>query len=256
MTINSGEALERAIGDIGQLYTPGGYCLEHNARWQLAGVTSPFGRQGRIAQIALDAWNWSEYQVPGDANPPDGVPAFFGVSPTRTDRNKAAGDIVTTQRRNGISGCVATDAYGNRVGWMTLEQRAAETQRPYLGWTRDFLGAITTAGVTHALAHFTHSATVQEDTMLALRRNDTGACFALAPGYVRYQGNAREHDLTAKVSSSPARAQNTDVASLKLIFAAYGVPSEAADPNWLKKNANDGAATWSRIGQLQKALGH
>jgi GH25 family lysozyme M1 (1,4-beta-N-acetylmuramidase) len=88
--------------------------------------------------VALNGWLYSTQQHAGDWNPPVGVPVYFGVSPTRTDKNKAAGDVgISIGGGNGFF----TDAAGNgRTGVMSLAARAKQTARPYLGWTSDFLG--------------------------------------------------------------------------------------------------------------------
>ena len=88
--------------------------------------------------IAVAGWNFSADQHPGDTAAPAGVPVYFGVSPTRTDRNAAAGDVGISV--GGGSGWF-TDARGAGIpGVMTFEARAAQCRRPYLGWTGDFLG--------------------------------------------------------------------------------------------------------------------
>jgi hypothetical protein len=141
--IDSTGVRERAAADVGRPFNPGGLCLEHNAIWALQGVTSPFGLAGKVATVAMDAWNWSEHKVVDGSAPFDGAWCFFGASPTRTDANKAAGDVCTYDASTGK--VIATDANGNVVGRMTIEQRAAQTQRPYLGHTGDYLGALASA---------------------------------------------------------------------------------------------------------------
>lgn len=88
--------------------------------------------------IAYNGWLYSQDQHSGDFNAPAGVPVYFGPSPTRRDKNKNAGDVGIS-----IGGGYAffTDAAGaGRTGIMSLAARAIQTQRPYMGWTGDFLG--------------------------------------------------------------------------------------------------------------------
>jgi len=89
--------------------------------------------------IAYNAWVYSAAKHPGDRNPPVAVPVVFGPSPTRTDKNKNAGDIAWS-----IGGGLlwVTDVYGNpgHMGIMTIAAREKQTARPYLGWMGDFLG--------------------------------------------------------------------------------------------------------------------
>jgi len=93
--------------------------------------------QGRFG-VALAGWNYSTKKHPGDKNPPAGVPVYFGVSPTRTDKNKSAGDVAISL---GGGRLIATDYPGaGRIGVTTIEARIRQTARPYLGWTGDFLG--------------------------------------------------------------------------------------------------------------------
>lgn len=88
---------------------------------------------------AIDAWDYAAEKHVGDRNPPIGVPVYFGVSPTRTDKNAGAGDVA---RSIGGGLLFVTDVAGatGRTGIMTIAAREKETARPYLGWTADFLG--------------------------------------------------------------------------------------------------------------------
>jgi GH25 family lysozyme M1 (1,4-beta-N-acetylmuramidase) len=88
-------------------------------------------------QYAIAGWNYATQKHPNDWNPPVGVPVYFGVSPTRKDKNKAAGDVGISMG-GGIGWF--TDVTTGRTGAMTLAARARQTARPYLGWTSDFLG--------------------------------------------------------------------------------------------------------------------
>ena len=88
--------------------------------------------------FAINGWQAATQRHEGDYNAPAGAPVWFGESPTRTDKNKNAGDV-------GISmgGGVGwfTDAAGNgKPGAMTIAARAKQIARPYLGWTGDYIG--------------------------------------------------------------------------------------------------------------------
>jgi peptidoglycan hydrolase-like protein with peptidoglycan-binding domain len=113
-----------------------GMCL--NEVWKDYGSVNSEGPHAGQYPIAYNGWLYSEQQHPGDANPPVGVPVYFGPSPTRTDANKNAGDVGIS-----IGGGYGwfTDVGPNGVtGVMSLAARARQTARPYMGWTSDFLG--------------------------------------------------------------------------------------------------------------------
>ncbi|QDZ14252.1 hypothetical protein [Humibacter ginsenosidimutans] len=115
--------------------TPGD-CL--NTVWQAYGSHDSIGPHAGQYPDAIDGWNYATDKHAGDEQPPAGVPVYFGVSPTRTDADRAAGDVCISL---GGGQLIATDAAGNgRIGITTITQRAAQTARPYLGWTGDFLG--------------------------------------------------------------------------------------------------------------------
>ena len=114
---------------------PGG-CLGY--LYQNFGSVQSIGDHAGQYPIALNGWLYSTAQHPDDTNPPAGAPVYFGVSPTRHDRNAGAGDVAQS-----VGGGVlwASDVHGAGVpGLITIAARAAQTQRPYLGWTGDFLG--------------------------------------------------------------------------------------------------------------------
>lgn len=91
--------------------------------------------------IAYNGWLYSTKQHPGDYNAPAGAPVYFGISPTRHDKNKAAGDVgISMGMSNGVAIGWFTDVTPGKQGIMTLKARAIQTQRPYMGWTGDFLG--------------------------------------------------------------------------------------------------------------------
>lgn len=67
-------------------------------------------------------------------------PVFLGPSPTRTDADKNAGDVMI-YHGNGLF--VASDSPrlgAGKVGLCTLAERLAQTRRPVNGWTTTFLG--------------------------------------------------------------------------------------------------------------------
>jgi hypothetical protein len=115
--------------------TPG-YCLHYVWRAYAAhGATS-----STTYPTAYSAWQASRQQVRGDMNPPAGFPVYLGPR-----AGSSAGDVMISVG-NGF--CAATDWTRNGItGTVSIPQRLAQTNRPYLGWTRDFLGnAIQGAG--------------------------------------------------------------------------------------------------------------
>lgn len=112
-----------------------GYCFAEVSTWynSPAAIGPGKGNYG----IAYNQWVYSADRHPGDYNPPVGVAVVFGPSPTRTDRNKNAGDIAISMG-GGLIWC--TDVTPGRTGVMTIAARARQTARPYMGWTGDFVG--------------------------------------------------------------------------------------------------------------------
>lgn len=117
-------------------------CLYHT--WEAYGFPNTVGKSpGRSFATAMDSYNYTTRRHAGDWNPPVGVPVWFGVSPSRTDINKYAGDVGISV---GGGKAVFTDfadsggVHNTYVGVMTLQDRAREIDRPYLGWTEDFGG--------------------------------------------------------------------------------------------------------------------
>lgn len=127
-----------------------GYCLWET---QVHGYEAPasIGPHAGQYPTAYSAWvNDSNKHT--DANPPKGAPVYFGISPTRTDANKNAGDICISLG-NGLIRC--SDGGGSGVmATMTIPARSKQIARPYLGWidpiylghTLVNLGPITTGG--------------------------------------------------------------------------------------------------------------
>ena len=112
-----------------------GYCLAEV--YKSYGSVQSIGPGAGNYGIAYNQWVYSADKHAGDYNPPVGVPVVFGPSPTRTDKNKNAGDIAISMG-GGLIWC--TDVTPGRTGVMTIEARAKQTRRPYMGWTGDFLG--------------------------------------------------------------------------------------------------------------------
>lgn len=113
-----------------------GFCLQTVAK--AYGNPSSIGPGPHPVEYAIDAWTWSTGQHPGDRNPPVGVPVFFGVSSSRTDIDKAAGDVTISL---GGGRLVATDyPYAGHIGITTIAAREIQTRRPYKGWVDVFLG--------------------------------------------------------------------------------------------------------------------
>ncbi len=136
-TIDSAAFLARARAAVGLARYPQGMCL--NFVWLMAGAIQSIPPALGRMDTAQHAWEAVEEKDRhhGDWNPPAGVAVFFGPSPTRTDRNKNAGDVAVS-----IGGglIIATDASGAVVGVMTIAARAKQTQRPYLGWSETLGG--------------------------------------------------------------------------------------------------------------------
>lgn len=120
-----------------------GYCLATVDLAILQGLQSIGPHAGQYP-TAYSAWVYStsQHPMPADGVVPEGLPILLGPSPTRTDADKNAGDVVIS---NGQPwGVVATDcpaAGGSgHIGTMTLQARAAQTARPILGYTTNFCG--------------------------------------------------------------------------------------------------------------------
>lgn len=87
--------------------------------------------------IAYNGWLYATQRFT-DANPPKGAAVYFGPSPTRTDKNKNAGDVCISLG-GGLIRC-SDGAGAGRMATMTIAARAKAIARPYLGYTTDFLG--------------------------------------------------------------------------------------------------------------------
>lgn len=180
--VDSAASIERAKVHLGQAIYPQGRCLANVYLWMLNGRSSTGPGAGKFA-TAMDGWNYAERKHAGDLNAPAGVAVYFGPSPTRTDKNKNAGDVGLS-----IGGGLGifTDANGARVGIMSFQARAIQTQRPYLGWTEDFLGYDTSAANGLVPPVVTTSGPIlaqnDEDEMRVIANTKTNAWVAASPG--------------------------------------------------------------------------
>lgn len=162
-----------------------GSCL--NTCWQAYGSHPSIGDHAGQYPDAIDGWNYATKHHPGDIYPPAGYPVWFGPSPTRTDSNAGAGDVVISIGGGQIIGTDA-NGIGGRIGIMTIPARAAQIQRPYLGWTEDFLGydVVTTStasiGATPLQEDFLSALTdAEQREILNAVRNDYAADFQGGP---------------------------------------------------------------------------
>lgn len=143
MGISAAQAVANARAHIVSRQLPQGMCL--NFVWRMFGSLNSTGYAAGTLSSAMTAWNGSKHKRGPEVPIPIGAPVYFGVSPTRTDRNKGAGDV-TIHVGGGILAC--TDASGANTGYMTIAARAKQTQRPFIGHTLDFGGRDIDFGVT------------------------------------------------------------------------------------------------------------
>jgi hypothetical protein len=106
-----------------------GYCLHY--------VWTAYAAHGAWSNetypTAYSAWLGSSGQHPGDRNPPEGVPVYWGPR-----SNSSAGDVVISIGNGRVA---ATDwPYNGRTGTCTIDEREKQIGRPYLGWTDNMLG--------------------------------------------------------------------------------------------------------------------
>lgn len=137
-TVSGDQAISWMRGRIplGSKANVPGSCL--NTCWRAYGSHDSIGPHAGQYPNAVDGWNYATKRHPGDMNPPAGFPVFFGVSPTRTDANAKAGDVMVSA---GGGFLIGTDVGGaGRIGTISVAARARAISRPYLGWTEDFLG--------------------------------------------------------------------------------------------------------------------
>lgn len=103
-----------------------------NFWWRAFGAHPSIGPHAGDFGTAYKGWLNDGAQHPGDYNVPAGALVYFGPSPTRTDKDKNAGDVCLSLGGNVV---IATDfPRGGVVGVTTIQARAKQTQRPYMGW--------------------------------------------------------------------------------------------------------------------------
>lgn len=139
--LDSAAALLRARAQIGQP-DGAGQCLANVYRW--FGSVQSTGPGAGQYDVALKGWTFAASKLYPMEIAPAGVPVWFDVSPTRTDRNKTAGDVGLS-----IGGGygIFTDSPTGNTGIMSFVDRSIQIQRPPLGFTTDFLGHDTSAGL-------------------------------------------------------------------------------------------------------------
>jgi hypothetical protein len=239
--------------------TPG-MCL--NTVWQAYGSHDSIGAYAGQYPDALSAWTHATVKHPGDFNPPAGVPVYFGVSPTRTDSNAAAGDVVLSL---GGGNVIGTDVGGaGRIGVTTIRARGAAISRPYLGWCEDFLGysvvtaAFTGLNATPINGGFLMSLSDAEQAeALDLLRNLAGFVYkggddASRPDYLGADGTLYrlakqpvQRTINGKTVIVPQIQDNADTNSFVRAIrdALNTITVGGIDPALIEKAAHDGAVT-------------
>lgn len=111
-------------------------CLNFVDNAYFPGEQTPLGANGVRLAIAADGWAASRYQVTDGSEPPIGALMYFAGVPGDTDGDVQIyiGNHETRRTDVGAPGVVGT------VDWKWME---TVNGHPYLGWTRDILGAIT-----------------------------------------------------------------------------------------------------------------
>lgn len=175
MAIDGSAALGAAMGDR---ENDPGYCLEQVWIW-LGKPANPGYATAYAAYVATVAANPATLH--SDTEPPAGAVVWFGVSPTRTDKNRSAGDVTLSEGGGMLR---ATDYPVNgTVGNCTIAQRAAQTQRPYLGWTDSFCGVPITVG--SAATSETPTAPPEDDMPKLIRNYDGSIGLVTAEGLLQ-----------------------------------------------------------------------
>lgn len=178
-TFNATGAAERLHTIRVDGHAPGtnspGSCL----RWQYFAV----GAEPNLtpAGIAMDAWTNApaehRHPIPTDRPVPKDMIIVLGPSPTRTDHDRNAGDVVVSNGTGiGLDTSVgATDwPYAGVIGNTTLRQRISQTQRPVLGYLTWWLGYdLTGAG--------TEPASVSTPTPIKISEEDMAVNGFIAP---------------------------------------------------------------------------
>jgi hypothetical protein len=245
----------RARAYLGRQIFPQGMCL--NFVWRMVGsINSIPSKQGTLS-TALSAWNSSDFKHHADRNPPVGALCYFGSSPTRTDRNKHAGDVTIWDG----SALICTDASGATVGRMSIAARERQTQRPYLGWTEDlgghrlvFARNIPAAAVVEAIKAVPTS---NGDTMIQViivGGPANGTVVDLAPGYMHHSGNTAEADITRNVISNPDERHNLSWDNFVRVCLGHGIERDfLADQSTFVKKLDD-PKTWGGLWSEERAI--
>lgn len=229
MGVSAAAAVARARSSIISRQVPQGMCL--NWVWRMFGAQNSTGYAQGTLTTALAAWNGS-LQKHRDRNIPVGAPVYFGVSPTRTDKNKYAGDVMIHVGNGVLAG---TDVQGANTGFITIDARSKQIQRPYLGWCGDFGGRPIDFGVTVIAASSGPIILNPEKKELAMANGDGYTIYAqentqrrFAAGYGKYLAVGSQ--LTAETGLDGQRILNlleADGAKVKWLgqadYDAYNV---------------------------------
>jgi len=255
VNVDALSVVARARAYLGRQIFPQGMCL--NFVWRMVGsINSVPSKQGTLT-TALSAWNSSDYKHHGDRNPPVGALCYFGSSPTRTDRNKHAGDVTIWDG----SALICTDASGATVGRMSIAARERQTQRPYLGWTEDlgghrlqFARVITAGAVAAAIKAVPTSNGDNMIQLMIVGGPANGTVLDLAPGYMHHSGNTAEADITRNVISNPDERHNVGWEDFKRVALGHGIDrqfTDAGEAGFVKKI--DGAP-WGGLWSEERAI--
>lgn len=258
MILDSVAAVRRATLQLGQA-DGAGMCLANVYKW-FGSVQSTGPGSGHYS-VAIAGWDYAPQKHAGDATPPAGVPVYFDrlTAPRWAgDRNYAAGDVGLSI---GGGRAIFTDSPTGNTGVMTIPARAAQIGRRYLGWTPTFLGHDTSAGnaygkpIPPAVVVTVGKTTVKidpnGDRMYAIRyeapgKPNHGTIFALAPGFIKHENDNGGSKPSLRLQSIVGDAkQCNDLNTLRDVIESFGLPREAADPNWVVRNANAGDRAYS-----------
>jgi hypothetical protein len=261
--LDSAAAVARATAQLGKP-DGAGQCLANVYRW--FGSVQSIGPGSGHYDVAIAGWDYAPDKHPGDYSPPAGVPVYYDrVTAPRWpgDHNMAAGDVGLSAGPTAFSResmAFHTDSPTGNTGLMTIRARAAQIGRRYLGWTPSFLGHETTAGnaygkptppaVTVTVGTTPVKIDPNGDRMYAIRNNAKGspgygAIFALAPGYIKHEA---DRDEAYRLQTIAGDAKDLgDLNTVRDVVQAFGLPPEAADPNWIAQHANAGVRAYSAI---------
>jgi hypothetical protein len=111
-------------------------CLNFVYNAYYNGAQTELGKQGIALPTAKSAWNASQYKVTDGSEPPVGALMYFDGVP-----GDEAGDV---QIYIGNHKTRRTDVgYAGTCGTVDWKWMNTNIGHPYLGWTRDILGALT-----------------------------------------------------------------------------------------------------------------